>query len=266
MKFIFLKTGDYLELEPNKSSIASAWFDYVFSKNMNMSYFAKGNAHVSRTDQIILKLNEAVDLVNKFSIEKNLPCIMFDKINGLDQNWMNLAHKKWVKYTHELKDIVNGDETIQHYPWFVTAWQDINMYIHALENYYSIYFTNTKGAYLEEINVEIHPEDCEYTQRDLVLRFDDLGKHQFDQWITGSAVDEETSNYKTISARFEYTFHPQLVRGLPANPNYIDWCRENNLTVMPPWIILGSFKKDRWKVKEIMHRNLSQGLEVGFEL
>ena len=33
MKFIFLKTGDYLELEPNKSSIASAWFDYVFSKN-----------------------------------------------------------------------------------------------------------------------------------------------------------------------------------------------------------------------------------------
>lgn len=266
MKFIFLKTGDYLELEPNKSSIASAWFDYVFSKNMNMSYFAKGTDHVSRTDQIILKLNEAVDLVNKFSIEKNLPFIMFDKINGLDQNWMNLAHKKWVKYTHVLKHIVNGDETRQHYPCFATAWQDINMYIHALENYYSIYFTNTKGAYLEKINVKIRPEDCEYSQHDLILSFQDLGRHQFDQWQTGSAVDEETSNYKRISARFDYIFHPQLIKGLPPNPAYVEWCGKNNLQVLPPWIILGNFKKSRWEVKQLMHQNLSQGLEVGFEL
>ena len=266
MKFIFLKTGDYLELEPNNTPIASAWFNSIFSKKMNMSYFAKGTAHVGRSNQIINKLNEAVDIVNQFAIEKNLPQIMFSRISGLDQKWMNAGHKQWVKYTHELKDIVNGDDTQHHHPLFSEAWQNINMYIHALENYYSIYFTNTKGAYLEEVNAEIRPEDCEYTQRDLVLRFDDLGKHQFDQWITGSSVDEETSNYKTISARFEYTFNPQLVRGLPANPNYVDWCRQNNLTVMPPWIILGSFKKDRWEVKELMHKNLSQGLEVGFEL
>jgi len=266
MKFIFLKSGDYLELEPNNTPIASAWFNNIFSKKMNMSYFAKGTSYIERSNQVINKLNQAVDTVNKFAVEKSLPQIMFSRISGLDQNWMNAGHKQWVKYTQELKDIVNGDDTQQNYPLFSEAWQNINMYIHALENYYSIYFTNTNGAYLEEVNVEIRPEDCEYSQHDLILRFDDLGKHQFDQWITGSSVDEETSNYKTISARFEYTFNPQMVKGVPVNPAYIEWCKQNNLQVMPPWIILGNFKKNRWDVKELMHKNLLQGLEVGFEL
>lgn len=266
MKFIFLKSGDYLELEPNNTPIASAWFNNIFSNKMNMSYFAKGTSYIERSNQIINKLNQAVDTVNKFAVEKSLPRIMFSRISGLDQKWMNAGHKQWVKYTQELKDIVNGDDTQQNYPLFSEAWQNINMYIHALENYYSIYFTNTNGAYLEEVNVEIRPEDCEYSQHDLILRFDDLGKHQFDQWITGSSVDEETSNYKTISARFEYTFNPQMVKGVPVNPAYIEWCKQNNLQVMPPWIILGNFKQNRWNIKEIMHKNLSQGLEVGFEL
>ena len=42
MKFIFLKSGDYLEFEPNNTPIATAWFTSIFSKKMNMSYFAKG--------------------------------------------------------------------------------------------------------------------------------------------------------------------------------------------------------------------------------
>ena len=32
MKFIFLKSGDYLELEPNNTPIATAWFTIIFYK------------------------------------------------------------------------------------------------------------------------------------------------------------------------------------------------------------------------------------------
>lgn len=266
MKFVFLKTGDYLDLEPNNTSIASAWFDYIFSKNMNSSYFAKDTSFITRTAETINSLNNAIDVVNQFAIEKDLPQIIFTKITDLNQAWLNASHKKWVKDTYELKNIVNGDDTKRDYPIFVKSWQNINLFIHSLENYYSIYFTNTKGAYLENVNIEIKPEECEYAQHDLILRFDDLGKHQYDQWITGSKVDWETSNYKTISARFEYAYNPQTIKGLPANQEYVDWCKLNNLKVVPPFIILGNFKKNRWEVKELMHKNLSQGLEVGFEI
>lgn len=266
MKFIFLKTGDYLEMTPNKSAIAAAWFDYIFSNNMNMCYSARDTTQISQANTNISKVNAAVDIVNKFSMEKNLPSLMFDKINGLDQNWMNNAHKKWVKCTNEYVNIVLGDEVKQHYPWVKIAWQDINTFIHSLENYYSIWFANSKDSCCKEMNIEIRPEDCEYAQRDLVLRFEDLGKHQFDQWRTGSAVDDETSNYKRIPTRFEYKFDTQLPKGTLPTPHYIDWCKQNNLQVMPPWIILGDFKKDVWQVKQIMHQNLSRDLQVGFEL
>jgi hypothetical protein len=221
---------------------------------------------VTRTNDTIKDLNSAIDIVHQFAIEKNLPQLIFNKIIDLDQSWLNASHKKWVKYTHELKNIVNGDDTKQHYPAVVKSWQNINLFIHSLENYYSAYFTNTKGAYLEDVKVNIRPEDCEYAQHDLILRFDDLGKHQYDQWLTGSSVDWETSNYKTISARFEYAYNPQTIKGLQPNQDYINWCSKNNLQAMPPFIILGNFKKNRWDVKQLMHQNLSKGLEVGFEL
>ena len=265
MKFIFLKSGDYLELEPNNTPIANAWFTSIFSKKMNMSYFAKGPHCIENFNQVINELNNAVDIVNQFALSKNLPQIMFDKIKGIDQSWLNSTHKQWVKYTDELKDIVNGDDTTANDPQFVQAWGDINSHIHRLEGYYSLYFTNTKGAILDDIDIDILPEHCEYSQHDLILSFDNLGKHQHAQWVTNSKVDEETSNYKTISARFEYTFNPAAPKGLPPIPDYVDWCKKNNLKVLPPWAILGNFKKNRWDVKHLIHQNLSQGLEVGFE-
>ena len=233
---------------------------------MNKSYFAKGSAHVKNTNLHLHNLEEAVKIVNQFAKEKNLSQLMLPAITGLDQSWMNAAHKQWVRYTDELCNIVNGDDTKIQYPEFSVAWQSINTYIHTLEDYYSVYFTNTKGAYLKKIDVKIRPEDCEYSQHDLVLSFQDLGRHQFNQWVTGSTVDAETSNYKTISARFEYTYYPQLTEGAQANPNYVRWCNENNLEVLPPWIILGNFKKNKWEIRKLMHQNLSRGLEVGFEL
>jgi len=265
MKFIFLKSGDYLELEPNNTPIATAWFTSIFSRKMNMSYFAKGSHCVEHRNQVIKELNKSIAVVNQFATSMNLPQIIFDKINGLDQSWCNAAHKKWVRYTEELKYIVNGDDSQRYYPHFVKAWGDINNYIHDLEGYYSLYFTNTKGATLDDVKVDIRPEDCEYSMHDLILRFDNLGKHQHDQWATNSEIDEETSNYKTISARFEYTYNPVVPRGMLAIPEYADWCKKNNLQVLPPWIILGNFKKNRWEVKQLLHQNLSQGLEVGFD-
>jgi hypothetical protein len=233
---------------------------------MNMSFFAKGKSYIGSTNLNLQNLRNAIKIVNQFATEKNLPQLMFPTITGLDQTLMNALHKQWVNRTNEFSYIVNGDNIKEQYPAFAEAWQNVNTYIHALESYYSVFFSNNKNTHLEKINVKIRPEDCEYSQRDLILSFQDLGRHQFNQWQTGSDVDEETSNYKNIPSRFDYMYHPYLIKDLPPNPAYVEWCKQNNLQVMPPWIILGNFKKNRWEVKQLMHQNLSQGLEVGFEL
>ena len=69
MKFVFLKTGDYLDLEPNNTLIANSWFDYIFSKGMNTNYFAKDVAFINKTNEMFLELNNAINMYNNDTID-----------------------------------------------------------------------------------------------------------------------------------------------------------------------------------------------------
>lgn len=254
MKLVFYTTGQHLEFEPNNTPIAEAWFEFIFSEKINSSYKAGRIFNVIQADQNIFKLNNAVDTVNKFFLDHQLPDLCFEKINGINQAWLNDAHKKWVRWTTEFQSVIFSEEIKK-------SWENINLYIHLLEDLYAIEFSNQTINYLPKIDVKIRPEDCEYSQHDLLLSFNNLGRHQHDQWLTGSIPDDETNNYEMISTSFEYVcgFHP---KNTPANPDYVKWCAENNLPVMPPYIILGNFKKDRWNVKQIMHQNISRGHKI----
>ena len=269
MKFVFLKSGDYIEFEPPKSKFVESWFEYLFNNNLNLDYNCSSKNEIDNVVSGLAQLNRNISHVNEFA-KANFPedDIKFDNCDELDQQWLNAAHKKWVLLNNKYGKHVNGHHLKSAYPEFYKAWQDINHNIHSIEGWWSLYFGNKKVWMLpNDSTAKITQEDCTFDQNDLILEFDNLGKHQFDQWATGAELDEETNNYEKISANFRYIFRYPYTKTSPAPSEYVNWCQKRNIPVLPNWVNLGRFPKyDVWTVKQIMYKNLRVDRQIGFML
>jgi hypothetical protein len=267
MKFVFLKSGDYIDFEPPKSKFVESWFEYLFNNNLNLDYTCLSDEVINSSTLDIEKLNKNIDYVNNFSKDHLPDCkIEFDNCNELDQKFLNISHKKWVNLTNKYSDHVNGHHVKSIHPEFHKAWQDINRNIHSIEKWWSLYFGNNKTWMLpDKSTAKITQEDCTFDQQDLILEFDNLGKHQFDQWATGTIIDEETNNYEKISASFRFIYKYPYQTQSPAPSEYVTWCNSNNVSVLPNYVNLGKFPKyDIWTVKKLMYKNLKIDKQIGF--
>lgn len=260
MKLVFFDTGDYLEFEPEKNVFIDYWLEFIITNNFN--YYKIESSSYDCVQLDMDKMNQAINLSNHLvkSINPRLPAL-FEEITQLDQNILNQSHKKWVSFTESYLN--------ELYP-APAYWQDINHYVHTLERSYSIFFKNEKTHFPLDTKYTqyLQSENCEYQKTDLMIHFNNLGRHQHNQWLTSSEVDAETNNYETVSLNFEYQFNldtgPKFEKQKPP-PGYIEWCYKNNIEVLPPYIPVGKFKKyDRFEVRKIMHRNLKNNKFAGF--
>ena len=261
MKLVFFDTGDYIEFEPANNPFIKKWFEFLFDKDLNM--YSLGKESLNQLEPIRKQLNNCIDKANAV-VEKINPSLInfFTKLEELDQNILNENHKKWALFTE------SNLNALYPQPDF---WRDVNNHIHSLEGYYSIFFKNiaSQDPLGEEYFEKIEPEYCTYQHQDLLIHYTNLGRHQHNQWLTGSNVDEETNNYKTVSLNFEYKFNlsagSAYQRPEIHPPEYIEWCKQNNMQVLPPWIRIGTFTKiDRFEVRKIIHRNLKNNKLAGF--
>lgn len=267
MKFVFYKSGDVLELEPNRAKVIERWFDYMFDKNINDKYKCQ-HSTAKRISTKIEELNDTIFEANEFISDKTEgEATIFEFSDGtLDQKFLNETHKKWVYLTDKYKNQIFPQPSF---------WHNVNHHVHDIEGMFSADFRNENEDKLwslpPEYRTEILPEDGAYVQNDLVLSFRDLGRHQHNQWMLGSDIDDETNNYKTVSLDFGYRHYadqgPDYTSEPPAPSGYVEWCKERNLSVLPPWISVGKFKKyDRYEVRKMFHKNLSEESTLGFEL
>ena len=267
MKLVFYKSGDSLNLEPNRAKVITKWFEYLFDNNINDKYFCN-HSTCNRISDKIEELNNTIFEANQFISDKtNSEATVFEFSDGtLDQNFLNKTHKKWVYLTDKYKNQIFPQPSF---------WHNVNHYVHDIEQMFSADFRNENENKLwalpEEYRTKINPEDCTYVQNDLVLSFRDLGRHQHNQWLLGSDLDSETNNYKTVSLDFGFRHYtdqgPDYTSEPLAPQGYIDWCKERNIEALPPWISVGKFTKyDRYNVRKLFYKNLSEESTIGFEL
>lgn len=261
MKLVFLDTGDYLDFEPENNIFIEKWFEEIFERGINeYQVFSTSYENIEKTRMM---LNDAIEKSNKYASSKikNFPPFL-QELSGLDQDELNDAHKRWVSITESYINELNPQ------PDF---WMQVNDYIHMMERYYFAFFSNSKGwLEMSENNSKyLKPDYCQYDQHDLVIQFNNLGRHQYNQWLTNSKVDEETNNYNIISMNFEYHFNLDVnpkVEETPPHPAYVKWCSEQGIEVVPPWIPIGKFKKyHRNEVRKLFHKNLKNNKRFGFK-
>lgn len=263
MKFVFLESGDSLKLEVNPAKIITVWFDHLFESGANLKYSLNNSNQELSVEHNIKQLNSLIELMNyrlKMTIPENTT--FFDNCYELDQDWLNQCHKIWARLTHVYKDIITGDEN--PYP---PEWHQINHLIHDLENRYLSNFYNTMLPILPPAkHVPICPEDGTYYQTDLLIHYGNLGRHQYNQWLVGTDLDDETNNYNAIPYNIEYRYFLENAP-VTAPVEYIQWCKQRNIEILPPWLPIGNFTKyNRHEVKKLFYKNLLMSPNVGFEL
>lgn len=262
MKFVFYDSGDYLEFEPENNPLIDSWLNYIFSNSINNFKLTSSNRQefVNNLNQ----LNESIRGANKFALQRIANFTPFDEITELNQSALNAAHKHWAYCT---------DRYSQEIFPAPCEWEDVNTIIHRLEGYFTASFKpitdNFNLKFLDKKLIpKLKPEYFDYHQHDLVLTYNNLGRHQYNQWLLGSMVDFETNNYKVISTEFNYVYDPEVNPKVLKNnppPGYEEWCKEYNLEVLPPWAPIGRFKNyHRDEVKKIMYRNLGNNNNYGF--
>jgi hypothetical protein len=267
MKFVFLKSGDYLEFQPKKTKFVKGFFDYLFSNGINDNYGGDTFDYIlNDSEKKIEDLNQYITSVNnsiKILVPENE--IVFDHGTSLNQDWLNDTHKKWAYLTHTYKDNIYD---VPHE--FKKMWNGVNDTIHKLEMYYSHRFENTVITKIpESANLKVEQEDAIFSNSGLCLSYSNLGRHQYNQWEVGSEIDHETNNYEVITTTIVYKFglsedvanHPTI-----APEGYAKWCKERNIPVLGPWVSLGDFALSRFDVREIMHKNLKKDVSIGFEI
>jgi hypothetical protein len=265
MKFIFLKSGDYLEFTPKSTRFIKGWFEYLFENEIEKKFKNQENSWATQSgEQYLYEINQHIDTVNDF-LNIRLPDIPpFNKNDNLNQQWLNNTHKHWAKVTNWYKN-----ELFEVPGNVKEAWQEINNLVHRIELGYQQEFKNSVILEISSLtNLKVEKEDYEFAQYDLVLNYDNLGRHQFNQWQVGlDSVDAETNNYNVITTNFSYFQGLDYYPRTEVPQEYVKWCERQNLEVLGPHVPLGRFKiSDSWTVKEIMHRNLKDDLAVGFEL
>lgn len=261
MKLVFLETGDYIDIIPEKNKFVEKWFEHIFDHDINeYEIFFSSTSNV---ETWIAQLNESMVKANDYAKTKirNFE-FYFKPLKELDQDILNYNHKQWVvateKYLNEL------------YPQ-PDFWHEVNHLIHRIERNYSTLFWNkcTQDPLDSEYCKYLKPEFCSYDVQDLMIHYTNLGRHQYNQWLTGSSVDEETNNYKTVSMNFEYQYNldvSPVSSDSVAPASYIAWCQTNKLEILPPWIPIAKFAKyDRHEIKKIMHKNLTRNKSIRFE-
>ena len=262
MKFVFLKSGDSLELDINAAPLIESWFEYLFKNNLNLEYTSVHNAN-SRIDQKLTEINSMINSANKFLLDR-IPSnkIFFNSGKELDQPWLNELHRTWVLLTTQYKNEIFPQPE---------EWRNVNQCVHDLERSYTANFQNKKSKFLPvEYHKPVCPNDCEFTQSDIMLEFNNLGRHQYQQWLTGLDINDETNNYSTVSLDIGYRYFLEtgpIRTPIVAPIDYQQWCQERNLSVLPPCISIGKFLKyDRMEVRKLFYRNLKNGNDVGFIL
>jgi len=172
MKIVWLKTGDFIELEVLNHDLmnflVSTWETNNLNNFYNLTKVESKNL-LSELHDNLAKTNDL--LINFFNItDLNLSA-------SLDQNDLNLIHEKWVMLFAKYPNIGKLLEKKQSNAEFHI--KDINTKIHQLEESFSITVDNKVYA---PITNKFGDSIISFNTSNIFVNYTNLGRYTYNKW------------------------------------------------------------------------------------
>jgi hypothetical protein len=231
MKFVWSKTGDYIEFDSFNNNFLELVIDEWNKSSINKFTFDK------KLDVILEKdnLDKNLNLVNNFLKKLNVLPFVY-KFDDLNQDSLNLLHKEWVLFhinNSAISMLLNKNKILKD------AFSDINISIHRLESIFSITLNNNsvisvRNPYKESITT--------FNQTNLYFHNSNLGRSSYSKWKNNdkSIHGLDRNDMSEVYGIIEFNLHvPHTV--LPPI-EYQNWCKENKIECAGNKISIGNFK------------------------
>jgi hypothetical protein len=253
MKLQWEVTGDWLEIEPINYNLASYWVTQLDQANINKFKLIDTKLDLTW----IASLTEHVHTVNQFLVEKLKITELNRFVNSdfIDQNVLNDLHRTWIGLIAKNSNLVRllqlRDSTLYHH------WNQINKKVHLIEEgfrstYLAQQYWNTPNIFGSEI--------LSFNQCQVTINFSQEGRTTFNKWrmFDINNEDYDTNNYVDIGSEVSINLGMPIYYDPPSN--YVDYCKQHNLSVTGEKLNLGNFLDFETKLFEIRHvyiRNIS---------
>jgi hypothetical protein len=231
MKFVWSKTGDYIEFDSFNNDFIETVIGEWDKKFINNFTFDK------KTDIILEKNNmkNNLKLVNDFLKKFNISPFIHDG-DDLNQDSLNLLHEEWVLLHHNYPRIIyflNKDKILNK------AFMDINEGIHRIEDIFSMTLNNNSNI---SVNNPHKESITTFDKPNLYFHHSNLGRSSYSKWknndksIHGLDRNDMNEVYGVIEVNLDmpHTILPPI--------EYQNWCKENNIGCAGNKISIGNFK------------------------
>ena len=248
MNLIWSQTGDSLELDLVNPIVIDHWVEQLNRAQKNQ--FTCINAAIIDTQS----LSDALIEVNKILEKIRLYPLMDTNSDWLDQNNLNILHKRWVKLQHKYKDIVN---LISKFPNnVIKQFHDVNKLIHKIENDINISYINDQNNTWQTPNI-FGPDVSTFGIWHAEIHYQNLGRSTFEKWknYDNNIIDSDTNNFTHIGGLVHFNITRPMLLSPPIN--YIEYCQQHNISPYGNKLPLGNFKISITELRHIFKKNVN---------
>lgn len=251
-KLIWENTGDELTFVPTFPDLLEYYIEQLNQANANSFDCSRSRFKPNLITQLEDNLKLCAPLADRIPFE-----ITEWSGDVLDQDFLNRLHRDWVKTGQKFPTLplllraLNGLDV---------NYRDINLNLHALESSFVFEFINYGADQFQVKNI-FGTDVIGFDLANITLGFDNLGRSSWDKfkWFDNNARDSDTNNYQMLSGLIELNLNRPMRQTAP--PEYIQWCRDHNVSVTGASISLGNIvdlEKNLTSYRKVLIRNTNE--------
>lgn len=300
MKFslVFENSGDSIEFAVVYNSDILEYFVAQCEKN-NCNSFSDGRQIANNVDRLVNDLHNSLSLTNP--IMARISDVRFpennDKLDYLDQQFLNKQHEQWVLSQQQIVDIDQlrfaQDKEVSRLGWklhdlypdeirqirlaeamtklgYIYPYEEVNMTVHRLEGYFV-----KDIEYKSELKWQVFDNPFKETMisnNDVVnfsFGYTYVGRQYYNKWQFYDTELECVDHYNYETLEFAFQLNLDRPQTLPYSKEFVDWCLKKRVPTIGTQIPIANavdLEKNLKHYRTILYNNSLSGNKASVKI